>query len=361
MKILMPFNDVRVHNEGHQVSVGLNDAIVPGGIEKFSKCLKSIYGDDLIHVGITKEDRDSRRTKQILRDAITRHNPDIIFLNFINHWSAVKHFNIPVINVYHGPVDRNVSILNHPTIFKEMLESKVHMYFVSERQFRFHAMQVKRIGDMTITDSDIKGYINPSYCENMPFSESIYDIGTVGRSEHQKNPYAAHRLAAANKMSSLVITSDGDFKSQKSNDYIKKNSHWKPPQMTMKMLPHDEVLKQIASMGIYLSTCPIESWGITAMEALGCGVPSVYMTDSTGTHSSQSIAASPNHYITVHKSIRPADFKEAIAPLMKLSTEDRREIYEMTNEKHSKENFVRDIANVIERRLADKFLPNTLF
>jgi hypothetical protein len=63
----------------------------------------------------------------------------------------------------------------------------------------------------------------------------------------------------------------------------------------------------------------------------------------------------------VHKSIRPADFKEAIAPLMKLSTEDRREIYEMTNEKHSKENFVRDIANVIERRLADKFLPNTLF
>ena len=38
-------------------------------------------------------------------------------------------------------------------------------------------------------------------------------------------------------------------------------------------IPYDKVIDNLSKFGTYFSTCNKETWGITALEALSCGVP----------------------------------------------------------------------------------------
>ena len=51
---------------------------------------------------ITKEDKEKRRTRKVITDAIAEHDPDMILFN--NPWwgNMMMSFNVPLIERYNG-------------------------------------------------------------------------------------------------------------------------------------------------------------------------------------------------------------------------------------------------------------------
>jgi glycosyltransferase involved in cell wall biosynthesis len=123
----------------------------------------------------------------------------------------------------------------------------------------------------------------------------------------------------------------------------------------MKNLEHTKVIKTLSRSKSFVSTCPNESWGITAMEALGCGVPVILITNNdTDTHASEDIAADPSHY----RKIKLRDAKKGLMSLVRelsdMPVAKRREIYEATNEKYSEKNWKKRFQEIFRKRLVSR-------
>ena len=207
---------------------------------------------------------------------------------------------------------------------------------------------------------EIKGFINPSYLDsNTTVSkELLYDCTTVGRCDNEKAPFLVHLKLQKSNLNSLVMTNDGVYKSDTVNDYVASNQHWSEPRHTLRGLPHTDVMHNISKSKVFCSTWPKESWGITAMESLGCGVPTILMTDDSGDHASESIAADSSHYIKLNRKCSATDFEEAVNSLMNLSYDKRLVISNMTKEKHSLERWKLGIDKMLLMRYNDKTKPN---
>jgi glycosyltransferase involved in cell wall biosynthesis len=148
------------------------------------------------------------------------------------------------------------------------------------------------------------------------------------------------------------MTNDAVYKNDGMNQYVADNQHWDYPQCTKRSVPHVEVLKNISKSRVFVSTWPKESWGITAMESLGCGVPLILLTDSSDEHSSESIAADKSHYIKLNRrKTSTKEFNEAVESLSAYSLEKRKEIYDKTNKKHSKKEWVKQFTTMIDDRM----------
>ncbi len=96
-----------------------------------------------------------------------------------------------------------------------------------------------------------------------------------------------------------------------------------------------------------------ESWGITAMEALGCGVPVILLVDDTDTHASESIAADSSHYIKIRKKCSKEEFESAARKAIAIPESKRRDIASMTKRKHSLTNWKLSIDKMISLRYND--------
>lgn len=347
MKIILP---IKVHKE-------LDFDNVNGGIIKFSKQIWENF-DDVIPVPITKEDREQRRTRQIIRDAIHKHSPDIAIGNEIDylHNGFFQEYDIPLISIMHEPRSGDIRMVPLGERLKEMRENGGHLYFVSESQFEFYQNMFIRLDDYDLVAPD--GYINSGYCESTaPINlDKEYDTVTVGRSEMLKDPFWLHKITKGNSgMNSLVLTDNANFDSENQNAYVEKHMHlWEDPQCTIRGLLHDKVLSTMAKGKVYVSTCPVESWGITCLEALSAGLPVLLATDKSGKHASECIPADQSHYEKMRKSSDPGEVREKIRGLMNISDDKRQEISGMTREKHSRENWVKAMEKIIDRRLSDK-------
>ena len=196
----------------------------------------------------------------------------------------------------------------------------------------------------------------------MPFSEKYeWDCSTVGRSDNEKHPFFIHKKLSSSDKVSLVMTNDAVYKSARMNQYVADNQDWDCPQCTKRFLPHDEVLKNISKSKVFVSTWPDESWGITAMEALGCGVPLILMAGKTGEHCSECIPADKSHFIKLsRRSVTEKEFNDAVESLSAYSLEKRKEIYEETNKKHTKEKWVKQFTTMIDKRMKDAPKKSTL-
>ena len=104
-------------------------------------------------------------------------------------------------------------------------------------------------------------------------------------------------------------------------------------------LTHKDTLYTMSKGGVYVSTCTFESWGITALEALSHGLPLLLVTDTTGKHSSTTIATSSNHYRNISKAVKSNEIEGIIKEMNTISLTDRQNIAKMTQEKHSLEKF----------------------
>ena len=141
---------------------------------------------------------------------------------------------------------------------------------------------------------------------------------------------------------SLVLTS----KTQIEDDlpYYEKHQDWDD---VLWDLPYKEVMENISKCKTYFSTWDKETWGITSMEALSCGIPVILNCDKDGDHASEIIPADKSHYIKI-----PKDDKDALVKAIKsFDNIDRKEIQEATWEKHNQEQWKKDFKNSIDKTI----------
>ena len=141
-------------------------------------------------------------------------------------------------------------------------------------------------------------------------------------------------------MKNLIIS--GKYQSENDKQYYEKhkdldNVKWD--------IAYSEVIDKLSTFKTYFSTCNHETWGITALEALSCGVPLILNGYSDGTHASEIIPAHKRHY----KVIPTDDKEELIKSIKSFDKVDRKEIQEMTWEKHSLEKWKNEFANAIDK------------
>ena len=154
MKILLPYS---THFELVE-NAETNGKVITGGIEKFCQDLENNI-DGIIPFAVTKEDKEKRRTRKVITDAIAEHDPDMILFN--NPWwgNMMMSFNVPLICIMHEPLVRDIRMVELGTILRDLNESGCHIYFVSPKQYEYHKEMALRIRNVDF--GEIKGYINP--------------------------------------------------------------------------------------------------------------------------------------------------------------------------------------------------------
>lgn len=347
MKILLPFIS--------RTGLPIDSPIITGGIEKFSKSLIELFPDEIIPVVITNVDRQNKRSKAIFWDAIYKHKPDFILLNDIDSYffqAQIKE-KIPTISIIHEPLLTDIRYLALYENLHKFIDSGGHLYFVSENQLQHFQQEILRVTKKRL--SHHHGFINPAYCAG---SESVgekflYDALTIGRCDVSKNPFLLHEKLQNTGLKTCVLTTEGHQKNEAQVAYYKKNLDWIFPNITMRGLSHAATMNHLKAAKCFVSTFPKESWGITALEALSHGVPVILVTDKTGEHSSMNIAASPDHYRVVHRSIKPNDLKRVVNELSAMPIAMRQQMSQMTKAKHSVTNFQAQFRNMFDKRMAN--------
>ena len=329
--------------------------VLSGGIERFTDLIYE-NNKDISLCEIFIDDREAGNSSHIIEKEIISKKADMLLLNELNHFYVnVIKYNIPTIFIVHEGLTRSLSILRLSEVIKIAEKQNAHIYFVSRNQYNYLKNNIKRVSNYEMSVNSVKGFVAPAFCDNFSFYEKRdNNIITVGRNGPDKDPFYIHKKCSNIDYDSLVLTNVPTYKTPYNANYVKKNTHWSGKQQTVYSLPHNQILDRIARSKVYVSTCTMESWGITALEALGSGVPLLIVTDNTGVHSSEEIAADKSHYIKIKKNCSDLEFKEAVDYLSDFSTEKRREIYDMTNEKHSFENWKKNIQAMIELRKIDK-------
>ena len=330
-KILLPY----ISRSGHNI----HSSIISGGIEKFVKNLYELFPDNAIPIEITSEDRKRKLTKKVFLDSVQKFQPDIIITSDIDAYFGIPQIknNIPTIMVMHEPLSGDIRYVGWCKGIQKFINAGGHLYFVSEHQLNFHNKQVKRITGKDLTG--VRGTINSSFVNgNETVSNNIkYDAVTVGRTDLIKNPFLLHKKLASTNLTSCVITNKENFQqSVNQQRYFNENLHWKEPQHTFRGLNHDDTMKTMSEGACYVSTTPIESWGITCLEALVHGLPVILLSDKSGKHASEIIPADNNHIKILNKNAKSDELAKCIDEFKNLSYEERLAISEATKKKHSK-------------------------
>jgi|TARA_Y100000310_G_scaffold344164_1_gene455472 glycosyltransferase involved in cell wall biosynthesis len=328
---LLPY----ISRSGHNI----HSKIVGGGIEKGVKNLYELFPDNIIPVEITKEDRKRRLTKKVFLDSVQKFQPDIIIINDLDACFVIPQIknNIPTIMVMHEPLSGDIRYVAWYKNIQKFIDAGGHLYFMSEHQMNFHNKNAKRISGETIIG--IKGIIDATFANgNETVSNNIkYDAVTVGRTDLTKNPFLLHKKLASTNLTSCVITNKENFQeSVNQQRYFNENLHWKEPQYTFRGLNHDDTMKTMSEGACYISTCAIESWGQTCLEALVHGLPVILLSDKSGKHASEIIPADNNHIKILNKNAKPDELAKCIDEFKNLSYEERLAISEATKKKHSK-------------------------
>jgi len=336
MKILLPFQD--------PYDRPLSHPIVSGGTEQFCKSITDNFPDaEVFPIPFEQIQWTSQKSKngisRIIIHAAVGMKADIIICNFaqaVYNNQTIIESPIPIMFVEHCiyPIPNVIYRWNQAI-------SKGHsMFFVSKWQEKKYREMAERTGQEVLP---IAGYVNPSYCKVKPkLVEQEYDCGTIGRCDNGKAPFKLKTMTKGKDIKSLVITS----KTQVNSDikYYERNKDWED---TVWDLPYKEVMKNISKCKTYFSTWDKETWGITAMEALSCGIPVILNSDKDGDHASEIIPAHESHYIKI-----PKDDKDALVKAIKdLKDVDRKEIQEMTWEKHSLKSWKKEFANNIDKTI----------
>jgi glycosyltransferase involved in cell wall biosynthesis len=337
MKILLPYQDP--HDRP------LTHSIVSGGTEMFFKLLNDNFDVEVLQFeskntlekkGLyTSKDRQEQQRKIIQK--AEECNADVIINNFA--WSGfcgtiISESHIPVMNVEH----RFYPFLGIINKWNNLVKNGHSLFLVSNFQKKFYDKMTKR-AKFELLPFDL---INPSYCKTKPDILDIeYDCGTIGRCEKEKNPFKLKHMTKHTDLNTLVITSKSS--NEGNSKYYEINKNWNNVIWDKQ---HDEVIKNISKCKTFFSTWTKETWGITALEALSCGVPIILNCDNNGDHASEIIPAHKSHYKKI-----PNDDKSALIDAINNFDVDRKEVQEMTLEKHSYDNWKNKIYNSIDKTI----------
>jgi len=338
MKILLPFQD--------PYNRPLTHSAVSGGTEQFCRSIidnfdTTVYQFPIEHIKWTKQSEKIQISNNIinLAEAV---KADVIVCNFAQAVYNSQHIiksNIPIMFVEHCvyPIPNTIYRWN------QGIYRGHSIFLVSKWQEKKYKEMAERTNIRVLP---IAGYINPSYCKVKPeMVEPEYDCGTIGRCDNGKSPFKLKTMTKDTDIKSLVITSKTQY--EKDLPYHKKHDHW---DNVLWDLPYKEVMENISKCKTYFSTWDKETWGITSMEALSCGIPVILNSDKDGDHASEIIPADKSHYVKI-----PKDDKDALVKAIKSFDKiDRKEIQESTWAKHNKEQWKSDFANAIDKTI-EKF------
>ncbi len=351
MKILLPYKEPENRK--------IDDPIVTGGIEYFCKLVYEHFDVEVYQIPyLACSTWDMRRKREKSKDIIKKANEigaDIIINNFshgIYCGSEMSKSHIPIMNILHS-MDNYLSIISR---LNNLSHNNHSIFFVSEWQKNRYLEMAKRAKQKLCEVTD---YINSSYCKvKIPVSDNEYECGTIGRCNREKKPFLLKEMLKDTDIKNLVITnkpflnSDDDSVWEKAhNNYYEKGKTY---DNVLWNLPHKEVMTNISKCGTYFSTWNNETYGITALESLSCGVPLILNGYKDNTHASEIIPASQNHYKVI-----PKNDKDALIDAIKsFKNIDKKEIQEMTWEKHNEESWKKHFANCMDKTV-EKFNKKT--
>lgn len=347
--ILMPYKKLG--------GVSITEDIIKGGIEKFAKSVYAFSDYNVIPLEFTEADQRSRKITDMVVEAVHNHKPDLVWVNYDNKPLTInlqKRINVPIAWVIHN-LGTSIAKINIVKIIPEFLKNGGSIFMVSEYSHKTWDKLSRRINGPDV-EIPCHGYIHSSCSSGNEFlvEDKDYDLISVGRCDKGKQPFAAnHKLARLeqNNIKSLVITTK--YRINKNKDYYEQNKHWNNGLFETKWdLSHEEVLSHIARSKVFVSTCFGESWGITAFEALSHGVP-VILLSIQGEHASECIAARSDHIIKVTNGCKPKVFLDAYNKLAAYDEDKRREIFEETNAKHSKEEWLKSVDHIVETTISN--------
>ena len=341
MKILLPFQD--------PYDRPLSHPIVSGGTEQFCKSIKDNFDTRVFTIPFEQIEKktwtrqtDKNEISQNIIDLAEGMKAEIIICNFaqaIFNNKTIIESPVPIMFVEHCiyPITHVIYRWN------QAIDKGHSMFLVSKWQEKKYKEMAERTGQRVLPITD---YVNPSYCKVKPkLIEQEYDCGTIGRCDNKKNPFKLKHMTKGKDIKSLVITSQTQVQSD--IKYYERNKDWED---TVWDLPYKEVMENISKCKTYFSTWDKETWGITSMEALSCGIPVILNSDKDGDHASEIIPADKSHYIKI-----PRDDKDALVKAIKdLKNVDRKEIQEATWEKHNLKNWKKEFSNAIDKTI-DKF------
>jgi hypothetical protein len=317
MRIVVPYRDV----DGRSI----RDPIVSGGIEKFIRNLSELPGVEVFETGLNYQETMREGFPEFAEGA------DLIVSCYPRAC-----FNLALSDLVTAPI---MWICNHTAgVAPDWMEAagrmRIHvdrgnsLWMISEYQRRLWS----RLSGL---DLPVEGVVAIDYARPRIPVAPTYDAVTIGRCDPLKDPFLLHRVGR-DHLTTTVITN------RARTEYCEENSSWRWPQRTLWDLHHDEVVNELAHASAYLSTWSGETFGIAALEALASGVPLV-MVGEDFDHASFHLMASPFHGMVISRS------DDIVAAMRTFRLSNRRQIAERTLEKHSREKWVRQMTDALER------------
>jgi len=328
MRILLPYNT----NLGE-----FNTEIIRGGIEKFCNQIVQTFND--VHILNIDNNNPIKENTTKIKDYAKKINADIIISNWGTASFAgakIVDSEIPIMFISHGCIPFG-SVLS--TISR--LREKGHaVYMVSKWQNNWYRQMSKRMGHPD--EIKVDGYINSGYVQGkkpklLPIE---YDCCTIGRCEPvDKKPFLLKEWLQKWDYNTIVLTNTPTDK--RGIKYLNRNSHWSGVLFDLK---YQDVMKELSKSKYYFATMYIETWGITVLESLAHGVP-VILRSKDGTHAAIDVCSDEKHYKLVSNNI---ELSEAIKSSHNL---DRKEIQDMTWDKHSYDKWKSHFENCIDKTI----------
>lgn len=350
MKIILPYKKLG--------NVSIHDSKIMGGMEKFGKMVyENIEG--VIPVEFTEDDQKKRLVTEKIIRAVQQNNADLVLNNYDNRTltdNLQKHINVPVAWICHN-LGTSISKIGLVEIMPDFVANGGSIFMVTRYQHETWSSLSRRINGPD-TDITVSGYVNSSCCTGSEVisNQKDHDIVVVSRCDKGKDPFSVNwkidKLTKSNggspPMTSTIITSK--YRLEKNLEYMEQNAKWEttPGYEILWNLNHSDVLNHISRSKVLVSTMPEESFGITTLEALSHGVPVILFCKPNLMHASAEIPASEDHIIRLKKSCSPQEFLDAYNKLANYSDEKRLEIFEQTRMKHSRDNWVKSIENIID-------------
>ena len=315
---------------------------ITGGLEKFGQLIYNNIQCDVVQIPWTTKKTTSVEKKKIIQDAqqkIRELNPDVIITSVDKAagFSSLKNLGYPIASFIHAYNGFMTSNLN-----QENFNDLGHCTFcVSQYMIdTFYDPKSKRLGQRNITFS---GIIKPDFAvkRDLCINDLKYDIVTIGRPSPDKNPFLLNKLMEETNKNILTMSyvpKNGD----KEIKYYEKNRHWNSVLLNE---PHSSIMDELSKSKTYFSTWNQETFGITALEALSCGVPVILKGDKNGGHASLEIVPNKSLFEVVPSTPSTEDILKAYEKLLKL---DRKAIQEETLYHNSKKDWIDNIIKACE-------------
>lgn len=298
--------------------------------------------DDTV-INMSLEQKDYYKNKHIILTWIENNQPDHIIVHGSNKLlKFLTEHNIACLFVDH---QQHISInkLYHMSLFNDVVPKarKVGslIYSVSSESCITKANKINEQG-LTDYEFSFDGWMNFQFITNelreIEVKPSNGKLCTIGRSAPDKAPHKIINFASKTKTPFDIIVM---VKIDKDEDYYK--NKLKPVEDNVsRNISRKETLNILSEAGLYVSTCPSESAGITAFESLCLGVPIVLFESSKYRHASRMYMPEGSKYVV--------SIKEDYSHLINLSLKERQKIREICIEHNSEEKFLNTLISRLE-------------